>query len=211
MPASPHETVLWLIRHPAPDASAIGRCYGALDVRLSPAGIRHAGAIGRALRSRRFDAIYSSPSLRCMEAAAKIAIGRRCPVQPVEALRELNFGVLEGRSYDEAAALYPDLYRNWMERPTETQFPGGEIFSQMCARVLGAARDLVARHEGETILFMTHGGPIRVILADALGVPMANIFRMAQRYGAMNNLRYSHDVATVEMMNVSVGTFRPSR
>jgi broad specificity phosphatase PhoE len=52
-------------------------------------------------------------------------------VQEVDTLRELDFGSFEGRSYDEIAALYLDLYRQWMLYPTETQFPGGENFSQM--------------------------------------------------------------------------------
>ena len=202
MSPSRRETDLWLIRHPEPEQSAQGVCYGSLDVRLSPEGMQQSGAIAQALASHVFDAIYSSPSMRCTEVAARIAVGRPCEVQPVTDLRELDFGAFEGRSYDEIAALYPDLYRDWMERPTETQFPGGETFSQMCERVLGATRTLLARHEGQNIVFVTHGGAIRIILAEALGLPMANIFRIGQRYGAINCIRYSNCGAVVELMNL---------
>ncbi len=201
-------TLLWLIRHPEPEPSANGKCYGSSDIKLSPAGMRHAGAIARALRGHRFDAIYSSPSRRCMETAAKIAAGRPCAVQPVDALRELDFGELEGRSYDEIAALFPALYRDWMERPTETEFPDGETFRQLCARVLGASRGLVAQHEDATIVFVTHGGPIRIILADALGAPLSNIFRIAQCYGAINRVCHSEDAVTVDVVNLTLRRFR---
>ena len=88
-----------------------------------------------------------------------------------------------------------------MEHPTETRFPGGEDFAQMAERVLAAAHDLIASHRSEPIAFVAHGGPIRMLLADALGMQLSGIFRIAQRYGAMNRIRYSRGVPTVELMN----------
>jgi alpha-ribazole phosphatase len=195
------ETILWLIRHPEPTESAKGRCYGSLDVALPPEGIRHAHSLATALASERFAAIYTSPRQRCMETTRIIATGRSCPLEIVDALRELDFGIFEGRSYDEIAALDPDCYRQWMENPTEVQFPGGESFSQISDRVIGATRDLLARHQGDSIIFVTHGGPIRIILADALGMPSSNIFRIGQRYGAINRIRYPAGIPIVELMN----------
>jgi alpha-ribazole phosphatase len=209
MPASHRETVLWLIRHPEPEQSAQGVCYGSLDVRLSPAGMQQAEAIAQALASQHLDAICSSPSQRCMDTASKIASGRSCVVQTIDALRELHFGAFEGRSYDEIAALYPELYRDWMERPTETQFPGGETFSQISERVIGITHTLLAQHQGWSIVFVTHGGPIRIILADALGLPMRNIFRIGQRHGAVNRIRYSEGNAVVELMNSRFSSTEP--
>src|SRR5260370_15027920 len=140
------ETVLWLLRHPEPEASARGRCYGSLDVALSPEGIRQAPSVADGLEQKTFAAIYTSPRQRCSQAAQILGAGRTCPVEIVAALRELDFGELEGRSYDEIATIYPDLYQQWMERPTETQFPGGEGFPEMYARVIAAPPDLRSRH-----------------------------------------------------------------
>src|SRR5262249_47375953 len=117
------ETVLWLVRHPEPDEAVRGVCYGSFDVVLSPRGIEQAQSIARRLSSQRFDAIYTSPRKRCVETARNIAGGRSCAVELVDSLRELNFGDFEGRPYDEIAECYPDLYREWMEHPTEVQFP----------------------------------------------------------------------------------------
>lgn len=126
--SSNSETVLWLLRHPEPEAEAHGRCYGSLDVALSPNGIRQAHAVANALARESLAAIFTSPRQRCTEAARILAVGRECSVEIVGALRELNFGEFEGRSFDEIAATHPELYRQWMEHPTETQFPGGESF-----------------------------------------------------------------------------------
>lgn len=193
------ETILWLIRHPEPDASARGLCYGSLDVTLSEEGSVQANKIAEMLANEHFGPIYTSPKRRCVEMARIVARGRA--VEALEDFRELDFGTLEGRSYDEIAALYPDIYRQWMENPTATQFPQGESFCQMSSRVLDAARAMLARHAGESIALVTHGGPIRVILADALGIPPQNLFRIAQRYGAINRIRYRDGMPSVELVN----------
>jgi alpha-ribazole phosphatase/probable phosphoglycerate mutase len=199
--AGNRETVLWLLRHPEPEASARGRCYGSLDVALSPDGIRQARSVAHGLAQKTFAAIYTSPRQRCTQAAHILAAGRTCPVETIAALRELDFGEFEGHTYDEIAAMYPDLYQQWMKHPTETRFPGGESFPEMRARVIAVTRDLRSRHAGQSIALVTHGGVIRIILADALGMEAAKIFSIGQRYSAINAVRYFGETPIIELVN----------
>ena len=199
--AGNRETVLWLLRHPEPEASARGRCYGSLDVALSPDGIRQARSAAHGLAQKTFAAIYTSPRQRCTQAAHILAAGRTCAVETIAALRELDFGEFEGRTYDEIAAMYPDLYQQWMKHPTETRFPGGESFPEMRARVIAVTRDLRSRHAGQSIALVTHGGVIRIILADALGMEAAKIFSIGQRYSAINAVRYFGETPIIELVN----------
>jgi broad specificity phosphatase PhoE len=176
---------------------------------LSENGIRQAQAVAKALTAEQLAAIYTSPRQRCQQAAQILAVGRSCPLEPMDALRELDFGEFEGRSYDEIAALYPDLYRDWMERPTEIRFPGGESFSEMRVRVIDAARDLRLRHSGQSIALVTHGGVIRIILAEALGMDPANIFRIGQSYGGIGRIRYFGEVPSIELVNAGPAAAAP--
>jgi alpha-ribazole phosphatase len=193
---------LWLLRHGEP-AETRGLCYGALDVELSPAGIHQAELASAMLRGRPFAAIYSSPRRRCLEGARILARERSCPVETVDTLAEIHFGEFEGRPYDEIAAEYPDLYRQWMEQPTKIHFPGGESFDQMWKRVTNAARILRERHTGESVAIVTHGGVIRIFLAEALGLLPPNIFRIGQCYGAINRIRYLDEAPVVDLVNMS--------
>jgi len=200
-------TRIWLIRHGEPEISAHGRCYGSLDVGLSFEGKRQMEAVASKLSGEPFAAIYASPRLRCQQSAEilakKLAAARYCPVEAIAELAEINFGEFEGRSYDEIAIRYPELYRQWMEHPTETQFPGGESFSSMRTRVIEAAAALRARHTGECAALVSHGGVIRILLAEALVIPSSNIFRMAQGYAAMNLISYFERYPVVELLNGS--------
>ncbi len=190
-------TTVWLIRHAEPDASVQGRCYGSLDTSLSSAGREQAARLAERLTAEPFSAIYSSPRRRAIETAQ--AIGRDIIMVPE--FRELDFGDFEGRTYDDIAATHPDLYRQWMETPTEVNFPNGESFVQMQTRVLHSYRALLAQHGGETIGIVAHGGVARIILADALGLPNQNLFRIAQRYAALNLIRYLGKFPSVELVN----------
>jgi alpha-ribazole phosphatase/probable phosphoglycerate mutase len=71
----------------------------------------------------------------------------------------------------------------------------------MRARVLEASAHLRARHSGESIALVTHGGVNRIILAEALRMESAGIFRIAQRYGAVNLVRYFGETPLVELVN----------
>jgi alpha-ribazole phosphatase/probable phosphoglycerate mutase len=196
-------TSIWLIRHGEPDADSRGRCYGRMDVGLSSEGHRQVEAVSQALQNELFTAIYVSPCKRAVESGKLLAHGHSCVVTLDERLHEIDFGDLEGNKYDDIAKSYPDIYRQWMKHPTETQFPNGESFQQMHARVLDAAHQLYRKHRGETIAIVSHGGVNRILLADALGIPNANIFRVAQRYAAINLLRLIDDYPSVELMNAN--------
>ena len=194
-------TRVWLIRHGEPCPESQGRCYGKLDLELSTEGRKQVWEVSNKLSGEPIRTIYSSPCRRALESASILAELLHAPVTPEERFREIDFGDFEGRLYDDIAQEYPEIYRQWMEHPTQTQFPNGESFVQMQARVVDAAHELYAHHRGETIAIVSHGGVNRILLAAALGVSNANIFRIAQHYAAMNLLTMIGDYPSVQLMN----------
>jgi len=198
---SEQHTRVWLIRHGEPCSESRGRCYGRLNVGLSAEGQRQLRAVSTRLRDEPIGAVYVSPRKRAIESAEILAPDHSCPITIEERLCEIDFGDFEGRPYDEIAKTHPELYRQWMEHPTDVQFPHGESFGQMQTRVLEAGREIYARHRGETIAIVSHGGVNRILLAAALEIPAANLFRIAQRYAAANLLVLMGDYPSIELIN----------
>jgi alpha-ribazole phosphatase len=186
---------LILVRHCEPQEDTRGLCYGRLDIGLSDAGREHAERLGEALARHEWDAVYSSPRLRARETA--VAVNRDVVIE--DDLREIDFGELEGRSYDEIAATDPELYRAWMERPTTVHFPGGESFAELKVRALEALDRMRAAHEAAVVI--THGGVLRAGLAAWLAMPDEAIFRLDQRYGGVTIVDWIDDVPLVRLMN----------
>jgi alpha-ribazole phosphatase len=192
-------TRFWLIRHGEPVEESRGRCYGSLDVGLSTNGHTQMARVAELLKDEPIAAIYSSPRLRAVESARTLALAP--PVEVVTGLREINFGDFEGLTYDEISERYPDLYRQWMESPTEVRFPNGENFAEMQARVLHAFDEIHSAHAGQTVAIVSHGGVNRILIAWALQIPNDCLFRIAQKYAAVNLLTVQDGVPSVELLN----------
>lgn len=191
---------LVLIRHCEPAPEARGRCYGALDFGLSDAGRAAAAAIRVPWA---LDAVVSSPRRRALETAAPLATAHGVDVTVDDRLRELDFGDLEGLTYEECERTRPELYRRWMEAPTTVEFPGGESYALLRRRVLDLVAEL--RLRGGVVAAVTHGGPIRAVVAASLRIPDDAIFRIAQDYGAMTVV----DLGEEPVVQVVNGTCSP--
>lgn len=193
-------TTVWLVRHALAEGNS-GRCCGRSDIPLAPEGLRQARAIAEKLSRESIAQVYASQLRRAVETARILAEPHGVSVRTMEELAEIDFGDLEGLTFEEIERRYPDAFRSWMTEPTQTQFPNGESFSQMRARVLGALKALLARHKNESIAVVTHAGVIRLLLGEALQIPENQIFRLAQRDGAINRIDYFDHGAMVQLVN----------
>lgn len=194
-------TRLLLVRHARPAAEARGRCYGSLDIGLSARGQRHAHLLARTLDRIPLAAVYTSPSERAVATAAPVAALHGLAPIVDEALREIDFGRFEGRRYDEIERSHPQLYRQWMQTPTLVQFPGGESYARLRARALRAMEAIRTQHRGETAVVVSHGGVLRVMLADCLAMPDEAIFRLDQAYGGLSVIDWIDHTPIVRVIN----------
>lgn len=201
LPDRGEATRLLLVRHEETDESIRGRCYGHLDVPLSDAGRQRAEELGTVLSELPLTAVYSSPLSRSLGTAAAIAAVQGLDVLAEERLREIDFGELEGLTYDEVRAQRPELYRVWMETPTRVRFPGGEAFTDLRRRVLAADAEIRSRHDGEAVAIVAHGGVVRVVLADALGLADEAIFRLGQSHGGVSVVDWLEEAPVVRLVN----------
>lgn len=125
-----------------------------------------------------WDRLISSPLQRCARFAEELAEQRGLPLSLEPALQELHFGAWEGRSAAELMATDADALGRFWADPYALTPPGGEPLVEFEARVLGALRRLQLRHAGERLLLVTHGGVMRLLLADARGLPPADLLQV---------------------------------
>jgi alpha-ribazole phosphatase len=190
---------LILVRHAEPQEEARGRCYGSLDIGLSATGREQARELALRLAQLDYNAVYASPRLRARETAEPVAAARSVELVTDDRLREIDFGELEGRTYDEIAESEPELYRAWMETPTRVRFPGGESFADLRARVVVALAQIRGAHESAVVV--THGGVLRAGVADWLSMPDEAIFRLDHGYGGVTIVDWLDGVPLVRLLN----------
>ena len=191
------------MRHAESTDDARGLCYGQLDVELSQSGREQCARLAAALASAPVAAVVSSPLRRALETADAIARPHGLEVVVLDGLRELDFGELEGKTYDEIAASRPELYRRWMTEPTRVRFPGGESYADLEARATDAVSKLREEHDGRTVVAVAHGGVVRAVVARALGLPADRIFRLSVDFASVTRVAWDGGVPIVRCLNVT--------
>jgi broad specificity phosphatase PhoE len=171
-----------LVRHTATGWTGI-RYAGASDVPLSETGRAAAGLLASDLAPTLAHGtrIVSSPLIRARDTAAAIATAAGITgVEIDERWREVDFGRLEGRTFDEVASTDPALAARLLSAEHEIDWPGGDTASAFRHRVASAWHDALAR---APIIVVTHAGPIRI--AAALAQPSGTTAPMLTPPGAV--------------------------
>lgn len=135
-----------------------------------------------------WDRIVSSPLQRCARFAEELGARLSVPVSLEKALQELHFGAWEGQSA--AALMQTDaegLGLFWAD-PYSFTPPEGEPVSDFAARVLGAVSRLHQLYAGERVLLISHGGVMRLLLAQARGLPREQLLNVEVSHGALFSL-----------------------
>jgi len=166
-----------LVRHGQSIWNAEGRVQGHQDPLLSEVGKEQAHALAERLRGISIHAAYSSDLSRCVETAHTIVQAHKLMVVRDADLRERGYGVCEGRT---VAEMQKDA-QTWVRLKDDPQWtiPGGESARQVYDRMRAAMRRIVQRHEGETVLVVTHGGPLRFYFLHVLGLPLESYWQVS--------------------------------
>jgi broad specificity phosphatase PhoE len=162
---------LLLVRHGETALNRERRWQGQHGASLSPAGRAEAQALAARLAAAGPGALYSSDLPRARETAVEIAAATGLEPALDPRWREVDVGEWLGLTPDEVAERYPDGYARWLAGGTGWE--QGESYPEMAARGLAAARDVASAHAGATepIVCVTHGGVIRSIVLQVLGMP----------------------------------------
>jgi broad specificity phosphatase PhoE len=173
-------TRLFLVRHGETLANRSFRYIGSRDDALSEIGERQATQLASALAPLPIAAVLSSPLQRARATAAALAAPHQLTVQIAPELRESDFGAWEGLSRAEVLARGTEdaqLLHAW-EQDAKLSPPGGESFAAMQQRVYAYIEQIATLYAGQTLALVSHVGPIKVLLASALEVPISASFRI---------------------------------
>jgi phosphoserine phosphatase len=174
-------TGLVVVRHGYVEGIDPPRFRGRTDVALSSLGRRQAAATAAAACARwAISAVYASPLRRCLETAGMIAAPAAVDVQVLPQLNDLDYGDWQWMTHDEARAADPGLFERWFKAPDTVRFGNGESLQDLAARAADALRLIVGRQGDATVAVVSHDSVNRIILMQALGLPLSAYWRIEQ-------------------------------
>lgn len=193
---------LYLVRHGQVAGFDQMRANGHTDVDITEVGKIQMESLAERLRLVNIQAVYSS-DLKRAETGARI-LGRYHDVihHIGPELRELYFGDWEGLPMAEISDSFPgELERRRKDIKDFRPPGGGESMLDLSERVIPCFQKILEEQKGKEILIVAHGGVNRVILCNALGLDLMNIFNIQQDYGCLNIIDYYPDSAIVRLVN----------
>jgi broad specificity phosphatase PhoE len=164
-------TNLYLLRHGEAKANIERYFNGFTDGELTENGIVQANLAALRLRHTHIDTVYTSDLQRTINTAKPVCKLLGISHETVYDLREINGGEWEGLMWDQLPSLYPVEYENWDVRPHLFEAPKGEKMKDFSDRCVKAIENIIKKHEGETVLVVTHGTAIRVLMRYFYGLP----------------------------------------
>jgi broad specificity phosphatase PhoE len=187
---------LILIRHGQTvwHSDGVERAEGRAEVDLDEVGIRQARATAARLNPWEISAVYSSPLKRAFSTASILAARRGLTVQPEPGLIDID---------------YPTVYDLWLKRPHQVSFPGGEGLADIRKRAVSTVETLAPKHDGQTVVLVSHKVVIKVLLCHFLGLGDTHFWRFQQGFCALNVVEVDGKSVVLHLINDACHLERP--
>lgn len=175
-------TDLVVLRHGQTNWNLEHRFQGRSDIPLNASGVAQAKAAAATLGRFAFDAVYASPLERAHQTAQLV-----CPDTEIhldERLMEIDVGGWSGLTWEQVTALMPAYEAHYANGVDFRRSSTGETMADVVARGLPAVEEIAARHQGETLLIVSHGLLLNRVLHALLGLE-------GRVLGGLGNAHYS--------------------
>ncbi len=176
-------TTIVLVRHGETDWNRDARFQGHADIPLNATGQEQVRELADRLAGESFSVAYTSPLRRASESAALLAERLGIEVRSSDALKEVDVGAWSGLTTEEVEARFPEGFARWVEWRC-AGWSEGETYEELGRRVVDGLLEIAEEHDGEQVLAVTHGGPIRTAAAAALRLPLDEV---RDRVGPVGN------------------------
>ena len=199
---------IYLVRHGETEYNVRSLYYGFTDVPLNEHGLAQAEMVGKQLKNICFDKVYISDLMRARQTAdtiIKMNVGARKHLPKVITcpdIREMDFGLWEGCTYQQIRESWSGEYDAWAKDWLNTAPPGGEAFKAFFERCKNAFLKIVRENDPEnTILIVAHNGSLRSALAVMLDLGAEGTWHFNFEQDAYSLVDFEYDNFTVGKIN----------
>ncbi len=189
------------MRHGITEFNSTRRFAGYSDVEMSAAGYGQAEKLRDHLTDEKIDAVYSSDLRRALVTAEVISAGHDVEIITCSELREINYGEAEGLTFAEIGRLHPELAESITNFSLQLEFPGGESFEGFIARTITFVDRLNKHTQEQTILIVSHSGPLKVLVCHLLGIDQSHWRKLRIDNTSLSIMETYPQIAILNLLN----------
>ncbi|MEO1403705.1 MAG: histidine phosphatase family protein [Cyanobacteria bacterium J06635_1] len=200
-------TRIIFVRHGRSTYNEQGRYQGSSDKAvLNAHGQRTAQLVGQALKYEKIDAVYASPLKRVRQTVDIVLDEVQAEAFTIELrddLREIDLPDWEGLPYQTVRTQHTETYRRWIEQPHEFQMASFYPVRDLYERAGRFWQSVLSRHPGQTLLVVSHGGPIHALISTALGLTAQHHHCLQQSNCGVSLLEISQPIQSVRLCQLN--------
>jgi len=176
-------TYIDVIRHGEPEGGRRYRGYSVDDPLTEKGWAQMRAAVAK---DSPWQHIVSSPLKRCLEFGQELADDLQINVSVDDRVKEIGFGVWEGKTPEDILAEDADALNHFYRDPVNNRPEGAEPLDTFSNRVWQAYQAIAEEHEDEHVLIVAHAGVARAITANILRMSLDDVYsRLGIEYGGV--------------------------
>lgn len=187
-----------LVRHGETVANIEKVYSGWSNYDLTEKGKLQIKILAEELKTYNVDVIYASPLGRTIETATEIAKIMEKEIVTDDNLREINFGVFDGKTAKEIEEEYPIEWENWIKDYECYKIPEGECLKDMLSRVKGFV-DSIKNKDG-TCIIVSHAGVIQSVVTYLLDIELKKMWHFKCTTGGYIEIDYKNDFGYLQKL-----------
>ncbi len=173
-------TKVYLIRHGKTQWNLESRYQGANgDSPLLKDSYREIELLASSLQRIPFEHAYASPLKRARITAQALLnhLNPEIPLTIDSRLKEFNLGKMEGMHFEDVAAKWPEVLKNFRHHPDkyDESLVEGESFLEVIARFRAAIEEYCRQYPNGNILVISHGAALNAAINALIGTPLAHL------------------------------------
>lgn len=192
-------TIFYLIRHA--HCGVIGKEIAGRNpgVHLSAEGRLQAERLAAGLAQAPISVLLCSPLERAYETAQPIAERLKLGIEIADFLTEIDYGDWTGAAFDRLKS--DPQWRRYNRVRSRTRIPGGELIGEVQLRMVNGIEPLRRKHPDAEIGIVSHGDPIKTLIAYALGMPLDYLLELDIAPASVSTLVMNDDGILVKQVN----------
>jgi len=186
---------IFLVRHGETNWNKEGRFQGQINIPLNINGRDQAKKASKYLKEICFNKAFSSSMDRPYETAQIILQNNSdLEINKIEKLVEISHGLWEGKLENEIKEQWPELLKNWHEKPEEVIMPEGESIKEVSERSVKAWEEIcLDQKDNDLTLLVAHDAVNKTLICNILGIDFSNIWMIKQGNGGITIIDIFND------------------
>ncbi|WP_029551336.1 histidine phosphatase family protein [Thermocrinis jamiesonii] len=192
--------LIYLVRHAQSEFNEKGIFQGRLDSDLTPLGFVQARMCAEFLKDKGIQLIISSPQRRAYKTAQTISDVLDIPLKVDERIREMSFGVFEGKHFWSLVEENKETFLNWLKDPITYPLPTQENMKEFENRVKSFLEDLISLPQNR-LCVVAHGGTLHAIVCLTVGLSLNNLWNIHMDNTGISLLEFDGDRFHLRLLN----------